>query len=101
MTALQILIGLLVQKVEVVHDYVQILFSDGTMLTIFNNYDYEGASIQTIDGTNVISVEELDDRIAITFDNNLSLLVGLNEVDYNGPEAMALRREGEPTVVWN
>ena len=26
---------------------------------------------------------------------------GLNSDDYNGPEAMVLRREGKPAVVWN
>jgi len=95
------LIGLLVQKIEVVHDYVQILFSDGTMLTIFNNYNYDGTSIQVINGTKVISLEESDERVVITFDDLLSLSVSLSPGYYNGPEAMVLRRKGEAIVVWN
>ena len=101
MTALQMLISLLVQKIEVVHDYVQILFSDGTKLTVFNNYIYDGDTIQGIVGTKVVSVEESDVSIVITFDDLLSLSISLSPDDFNGPEAMVLRREGEPTVVWN
>jgi hypothetical protein len=101
MTALQMLIGLLVQRIEVVQDYVQILFSDGTMLTIYNNYRYDGTSIQVINGTKVISIAESDERVAITFDDPLSLSVSLSPGDYNGPEAMVLRRKVEATVVWH
>jgi len=101
MTALQILIGLLISKIEDVHDYIQVVFSDGTTLSIFNNYDYDGSSVYAIEGKEVKSVEEAGKKITITFQDDDCLSIGMSDDDYNGPEAMVLRREGESPVVWN
>lgn len=101
MAALQILIGLIIGKVEEVHDYIQLVFSDGTTLNIFNNYVYDGGSILGIEGKEVKSVEESGDGILIAFDDGSSISVGLRGDDYNGPEAMMLRQEGKSPIVWN
>lgn len=101
MAALQILIGLITGKIEKVHDYVQVEFSDGTILSIFNNYAYEGDSLLSIEGNIVIAVEESDKSVVIIFEGGKSLTVGLNDEDYNGPEAMVLRQEGKFPVIWN
>lgn len=101
MAALQILIGLIISKVEEVHDYIQIVFSDGMMLSIFNNCVYDGGSVLGIEGKEVKSVEESSDGILIVFSNGSSISVGLNDHDYNGPEAMVLKQEGKSPVVWN
>lgn len=101
MAALQILIGLIVSKVEKVSDYIQVVFSDGTTLSIFNNYAYDGDSIHDIEGKTVRFVEEPDDSVIIFFESGESLSIGLDDDDYNGPEAMVLKREGESLVVWS
>ena len=101
MATLQILIGLIIGKIEEVHDYVQVVFSDGTALSIFNNYVYDGGSVLSIEGKTVRSVEESDSAVIISFEGGESLAIGLNDDDYNGPEAMVLRKEGKPPVVWN
>lgn len=101
MAALQILIGLIISKIEEVHDYIQIVFSDGTTLSIFNNYYYDVGSVHAIEGKKVKSVEEAGNKIAITFEDDECLSIGMADDDYNGPEAMVLRRECEPPVVWN
>lgn len=101
MDALQILVGLIIGKIEKVHDYVQIVFSDGTALSIFNNYVYDGGSVFGVEGKTVRSVEESGSSIIILFESGESLSIGLDDDDYNGPEAMVLRQEGKCPVVWN
>ena len=101
MAALQILIGLIIGKIEEVHDYIQIVFSDGTTLSIFNNYVYDGGSVLSLEGKEVKSVDKSGDSILIVFDDGRSISVGLNDDDYNGPEAMVLKLEGKYPVVWN
>lgn len=101
MAALQILIGLIISKIEEVHDYIQVVFSDGTTLSIFNNYVYDGELITGIEGRKVKSVEESGDRVLIIFDNSEAISIGLKDEDYNGPEAMVLNQEGKSPVVWS
>lgn len=101
MKALQLLIGLLISNIEEMHDYIQVVFSDGTTLSIFNNHSYEGGSIHAVEGKKVKSVEEVDNMVIITFEDDDYLSIGMGDDDYNGPEAMVLRREGESPVVWN
>ncbi|NOH29413.1 hypothetical protein [Vibrio mediterranei] len=101
MADLQILIGLIIGKIEKVHDYIQVVFSDGTILSIFNNYVYDGDSVLSIEGNTVSAVEESVNSVVIIFEGGKSLTVGLNNEDYNGPEAMVLRQEGKSPVIWN
>jgi len=101
MTSSQILNGLLIRKIEEVHDYIQIIFSDGTTLSIFNNHSCDGGSVHAFEGKKVKSVEEVDNKVTITFEGDDCLSIGMGDDDYNGPEAMVLKREGESPVVWN
>jgi len=101
MDALQILIGLVVNQVEELNDYIQFVFSDGTTLSIFNNYVYDGGSVKSIEGKKVKSVKESGKAVVIVFDGEESLSISLIDDDYNGPEAMVLKQEGKSTVVWN
>lgn len=101
MAALENLTGLLVCKVEKLHDYFQIVFSDGASLSIFNKYEYDGGLIHDIEGKTVESIVEPGNSITIFFDSGYSLSIGFTENDYNGPEVMILRRGEEPPLVWN
>jgi len=101
MAALQVLIGLIISKIEEVYDYTQVVFSDGTTLSIFNNYVYDGGPITGIEGKKVKSVEEFGDRVLIILDDGKAISVGIKDDDYNGPEAMVLRQEGKSPVVWS
>lgn len=101
MAALQILIGLIISNIEEVHDYIQIVFSDGTTLNIFNNHVVDGGSVLSIKGKKVESVEESGSSVVIVFEGGESLSISLNDDDYNGPEAMELWQEGKSPIVWN
>jgi hypothetical protein len=101
MAALQVLIGLVINKIEEVHDYIQIVFTDGTVLSIFNNYVYDAGSVVELEGKEVKFAEEPCDTILIVFDDDSFVCVGLNDDDYNGPEAMVLKQEGKPPIIWD
>lgn len=101
MTSLQILIGLIINKVEEVHDYTQIVFSDYTTLNIYNNYSCDSGSVLSVEGKTVKSVDEKNSRIIITLTDDSCLIIGMENHDYNGPEAIVLHREGKATVVWD
>ncbi|MCP5013379.1 MAG: hypothetical protein GY942_25675 [Aestuariibacter sp.] len=101
MTALHILIGLFIKHIESIHDYIQIVFADGTVLNIFNTYSYDGASLFNVSDVKVIDVDELEEIVNIKLENGGVLLIDLKEAAYNGPEAMVLIRKGESPVVWN
>lgn len=101
MSSLQVLIGLSVEKIEKVHDYIQIAFFGGAILSIFNKYFYDGDSVLDIQHRKVMAVHESDDKVSIIFDNERSFSVGLKDHDYNGPEAMILMREGKVPIVWS
>ena len=98
---LRVLTGLMIQKVEEVHDYLQLVFSDGTILNVFNKYQYEGENILSIKGKKMNSIKETDQSVLFSFSDGSHLIVGLRDEDYSGPEAMELIRHNEPPIVWN
>ena len=100
MGALQILVGLIIKKVQVVQDYCQLIFDDNTILNIYNKYQYDGSSVLALEGKKLVSVIETNNNVVLDFDDNGNLTVSLLDEDYNGPEAIELIRKGEPPVVW-
>jgi len=101
MSALYILIGLIIFEIELVHDYIQIIFSDSTILSIYNNYVYDGESILGIQGDRVKTVEESESAVVIHLESGETLCISLVNDDYNGPEAIVLKQEGKSPVVWS
>jgi len=84
------LIGLIVQSIEEVHDYLQVIFSDGTILNIYNTFRYDGDSVFELEGKGLEQVLVTDEEVVFLFRANERLVVGLKDEDYNGPEAMQL-----------
>lgn len=101
MSKLQCLTGLTVKTVAKVHDYLQVVFSDDSTLSVYNNYRFTGCSISSIEGEEVIEVLEGDVDIELAFKSGGSFSIGLSDGDFNGPEAVAFLRTGEPPVIWN
>jgi hypothetical protein len=100
MNALQILVGLLIKKAEIIQDYFQLIFPEGTILNIYNKYQYDGGSVLALEGKKLISVVETNNKIVLDFGDSGRLSVGLLDEDYNGPEAIELIRKGEPPIIW-
>ena len=100
MDALQILVGLIIKKAEIIQDYFQLIFPKGTILNIYNKYQYDGGSVLALKGKKLVSVMETNNQIVLDFEDSGKLTVGLLDEDYSGPEALELIQEGKPPVVW-
>ncbi|MBO6518569.1 MAG: hypothetical protein JJ900_16870 [Rhodospirillales bacterium] len=101
MKLLKSFVGLTVEKVASVHDYIQIHFSDGSILTVNNGYSTVGGEVHSFEGAQVLSATDDDRKFIINFDNERTLCVGLTEEFYaNYPEAMHFVR-GDDICVWN
>lgn len=101
MTAIQTLNGLKIVGIEELEDYIQIEFANSTHLSIFNKCSYSGNLLSDLQGSTVKSISESDKLVLIEFEEGQSLEIGLSDDDYVGPEAMTLRKEGKPPIVWN
>lgn len=101
MGALSELTGLSISSVENVHDYMQVKFFNGAVLTIYNNCRFEGGAFCKAVGSTVKSATDSGDEVVIMLEGGGSIHIGLQEDDYVGPEAMVLSQEGAPDVVWN
>ncbi len=100
MSALQESVGSIIQLIKVVHDYLQIAFDDGTILNIYNKYQYNADSVSALAGKKLISVTEADNRIVLEFEGSGELIVGLLDTDYNGPEALEIIPKNKPAIIW-
>jgi hypothetical protein len=98
--ALDVLVGLTVVEIDEVHDYIQLVFSDGARLSVFNNYVSNG-SLNLSQGRKIKFINKSQDEIVISFDGNGYLAIGMRAHDYNGPEAMTLHSPDNSVVVWN
>lgn len=98
MSALSLLVGCTVSKVERVHDYLQLWFSDGSTLNIYNKYRCV-VDVSDIEKKTLESVDETPERVLLNFAGS-PLEIGLRNDDYSGPEALDLRRPGNALVVW-
>ncbi len=101
MDAIKYFVGLRIQKIEKVHDYLQMIFSNDMILNIYNNYKYNSNSILSLKNKEIKFAIESNEEIVFGFQDNNKLIISLKDADYNGPEAMELSCEGKTTIVWN
>lgn len=100
-TQLNALLSLPIVSVIEIHDYLQIFFSNGAILNIFNKYSYKAndSRICSLVGTFATQLTQNQQNICIFFSNGSELIIGLSNDDYNGPEALELIRKGENPIV--
>ncbi len=106
------LVGHVVRTVRPVHDYFQVEFLDGSILSLFNSIKLDGRPFDLVDPKNMASalrlvgltVEQViyeNDRFVLRFGSSNELSMSLADEDWNGPEALTLLRPGAPTIVIN
>lgn len=97
-----LLIGKTVEKAETVHDYAQIYFTDGGILSIYNHFvvlNDKTRGLLALNGLKVTGTGNNADGFAIFFEQNVAVRVGLSNEDYSGPEAMQYSN-GDQIIVW-
>lgn len=97
------LIGLTVTEANKVHDYLQLRFGDSATLNINNKYKLSSGAedIECVTGHAVLDVKANALFIEIVFIDSCSLIIGLGEDDYNGPEAVEMYVSGCSPIIWN
>ena len=98
------IIGMTLRAAAKVHDYVQLYFTDGAVLNIYNPFSLEASNpvdLADLAGSSVRMVSETPEKAVIEFDNGVQILIDLRDEAYIGPEAMQLNVPGKPGVVWN
>lgn len=74
---LERLVGLVVDQVVLIHDYIQLVFSDGSILNIYNKYTCEGDRIRPLVGKMLESFRYHQETIIFSFEGYGGLTVGM------------------------
>ena len=101
--ALRRLVGQRVSVVERVHDYVQLRFSNGDLLNVYNDFSLSGATggdLATLANC-VVEDVQADDRFLTFVFSEKSLQVGLVDAAYRGPEAIEYIAADGGRIVWS
>lgn len=101
MSALEAILESEVQRTEIINDYLQIYFTNGSILNIYNSYTVRNGKLEEIKGKKLCTVLENDMKVELIFCDSSSINIDLTSEAYNGPEAIQLIRDGHPTVIWN
>ena len=97
------LVGLIVSKIEFVHDYLQIGFDGGGGMNIFNDFTVDGCNkerLSMIEGTRLESAEYSKTVFRLTFDNGVVINVCMSDDAFNGPEALQYVGPDGKEVIW-
>jgi len=98
---LERLVGSCVEEVAELHDYAQLYFEAGAILTVYGHYTVSDENISALQGADLERVEETYEHVALGFSMGKYLRIALRDEAYSGPEALVLRVYGRPTIVWN
>lgn len=85
-----------------VDDYFQLVFVDGSVLSIYNPFLCEGVNFADLKGCTLCEIreDEAANVIVLGLDQG-SIRVNVHPDAWTGPEAMALYEQGHSIVIWN
>jgi len=99
---LKALEGLTVAKVIEEYDCSLLFAEKDVTLTVSTKVNMsDGSNVRSLQGSKVEKVEETEDAATLYLSDDRRLRIDLSDEAYEGPEALALHRQGEPIVVWN
>ena len=101
------LINTVVREADLIHDYVQLRFHGGLMLTLNNAVELDGRPLANspagrivlaaIVGRTVNDVARAADQIVLNFRGGLALTMSLQAPTLHGREALTLARPSAPS----
>jgi len=98
--SLEFLVDKQIDRAEIIHDYLQLFFVDGTILNILNFYSIDGALDPRLAGYELAVVQQNEKEVTLSLLPEGTIRVGLKNSDYRGPEAMEYIRKDGPCIVW-
>ena len=69
-----------------IHDYVQLILDDNSILNLYNKIVVDGNSSDLINGT-IKNFMLNDEKLHISIGDGVSVEMSMKAADYNGPEA--------------
>jgi hypothetical protein len=96
------LVGKAIASASAVHDYMQVSFSDGSGLNVYNQYVITGTgdgALSELDGRKVIAVRETAEAVFVDLTDACVLMVTKATREHDGPELMEFN-DGATIVVW-
>ena len=93
-------IGKVIECFQSIQDYYQILFTDGSILSIYNPVAITNFDQESLNKYQVVSVNTDKESIELLLNRNGSIKVSLLNDDYRGPEAMEYSNPDGPPIVW-
>ena len=96
----ELLIDKMIERTEIIHDYIQLLFSDGSILNIFNAYSITDASESTLIGYEINAVKQEKEALSLFLSPRGVIRIGMEDLDYRGPEALEYIEQSSPRVIW-
>lgn len=103
------LINAVVREAELIHDYVQLRFHGGLVLTLNNAVELDGQVLSnsaagrillaSIVGRAVNDVARAADQIVLNFRGGSALTMSLQPSAWHSPEALTLERPSASTLV--
>lgn len=101
-SALQILEGREVTKVEWVHDYAQITFGDDMGISVYNDFVITPENeLSDLVGRTLSSIDEGERYFVFCFSGDVHLKIDLHPQASYGPEVLQFDRKGYPIVIMN
>lgn len=84
-------------------DYVQLVFGNHARLSIYNEFEIfpNSSQVNQFVGNTITSVLDQDTATELKFLDGERIVIDMSDAAYNGPEALQLSREGEPTIIVN
>lgn len=102
------LINRVVREAELIHDYVQLCFHGGLVLTLNNVVELDGRLLSnspagrivlaSVVGRTVNDVARAADQIVLNFRGGLALTMSLQPLAWHAPEALKLDRSNVPLL---
>jgi hypothetical protein len=97
------LVGHRVCKAQLVHDYLQLFFEDGTALNVFNRFDLVDAptpGLMQLEGAEASCIMANEPAIEIQFATGARLCIDLEDGSWTGTEALECEATKGAILVW-
>lgn len=100
-SSLEVLIGKTVLSATLASDTLILLFSDNTVLSVYNKFDLEDCILDDLSNGEIFSITEHNKKIVLALKHSGKLVIFMDDSAYSAPEAMQLKIPNKPIIVWN
>ncbi|MBO6513230.1 MAG: hypothetical protein JJ974_04620 [Phycisphaerales bacterium] len=96
------IIGLTIDHVLEIHDYIQIYFTNGDIMNLNNRYECQPADLESFKNEVIDRMIDDDSELVLITKSGFAIRMGMLYKDVNGPEAAEFYRDGSDgeIIIW-